>query len=971
MADDAASADTRALVEDLRRLVEGEVRFDPMTRALYSTDASIYQVEPIGVVLPKSEEDVIAVVETAARHGVPVLPRGGGTSLAGQAVGRAVVLDFSKYMRRVLEIEAEQGWVRTEPGIILDELNLHLAPHGVQFAPDPSTSNRGNVGGALGNNSCGAHSILWGKTVDNVAGLDVVLSDGSRTSLGPLTRQEVENRARGEGLEGGIYRRLAEIGEAERDEVLARYPSIQRRVSGYNLDELIGDDGFDSARFVIGSEGTLVTITEAKLKVVPLPRFKGLAVLHFSDVNESMEATVAALELEPAAVELVDEMIVRQARSNLAYSRMMDFVEGDPGALLLTEFYGDSEAEVESKLDGIERRMAAGGLGYAVRRMSDPAEQARVWAVRKAGLGLMMNVTGDAKPLPFVEDTAVAPEHLPEYVRKFDEIVREHGTTAGYYGHASVGCLHIRPLIDLKQDDDIRRMESISEAVSDLVLEYGGALSGEHGDGLVRSMWNEKMFGPRIYEAFRSVKAAFDPRGIMNPGKIVDSPPMTNDLRYTPDYIPLQLRTGLGYSSEGSFAGAVEMCNGQGACRKVTSGTMCPSYMVTRDEEHSTRGRANALRAALSGALPVDSLTSRRLYDVLDLCLECKGCKAECPSNVDMAKLKYEFLDRYHKANGYPLRNRLFGNIAALGKAGSFMAPVSNWLLESEGGRDLLDRYAGIDRRRKLPPFASQTFEQWFRARNGHDTTVGAGLKPARPRGGVVLVPDTFTNYNHPELGRAAVKVLERLGYSVVVPKMACCGRPMLSAGMIDRARASAKANVEAVHRYVEQGARVVGLEPSCILTFRDEYADLLEDDDRVSSIAGVSMLIEELVAEALDDGADLGPAQEPGRVLFHGHCHQKALVGTGTAMEVLRSIPGCDAGEIESGCCGMAGSFGMEKEHYDVSMRIGEQGLFGPIRDAGDDVTVVSEGVSCRQQIADGTGANAKHLVEVLADAI
>ena len=963
MADDAVSADTRALVEDLGKLVKGEVRFDPMTRALYSTDASIYQVEPIGVVLPRSEEDVIAVVETAAGHGVPVLPRGGGTSLAGQAVGRAVVLDFSKYMRSVLEIDAEQGWVRTEPGIILDELNQHLAPHGVQFAPDPSTSNRGNVGGALGNNSCGAHSILWGKTVDNVAELEVVLSDGSRTRLGPLTREGVEARMRAEGLEGGIYRRLAEIGEADREEILARYPNIQRRVSGYNLDELVGDDGFDSARFVVGSEGTLVTITEAKLMVVPLPRFKGLAVLHFRDVNESMEATVAALELEPAAIELVDEMIVKQAQSNLAYSRMMDFVEGEPGALLLAEFYGDSQAEVESKLDGIERRMAAGGLGYAVRRMTDPAQQARVWAVRKAGLGLMMNVTGDAKPLPFVEDTAVAPEHLPEYVRRFDEIVRDHGTTAGYYGHASVGCLHIRPLIDLKQGEDIGRMESISEAVSDLVLEFGGAMSGEHGDGLVRSVWNEKMFGPRIYDAFRSVKAAFDPHGIMNPGKIVDSPPMTNDLRYTPDYRPLQLRTGLGYSAEGSFAGAVEMCNGQGACRKVTSGTMCPSYMVTRDEEHSTRGRANALRAALSGALPVDSLTSRRLYDVLDLCLECKGCKAECPSNVDMAKLKYEFLDRYHKANGYPLRNRIFGSIAALSKTGSFMAPLSNWLLESDGGRDLLDRYAGIDRRRQLPSFSSQTFEQWFRAR---ETTGTEGV-----RGVVVLLPDTFTNYNHPELGGAAVKVLERLGYSVVVPKMACCGRPMLSAGMIDRARASAAANVDAVHPYVQQGARVVGLEPSCILTFRDEYLDLLEDDGRVSSIANASMLIEEFVAEAITAGAELRPSQEPGRVLFHGHCHQKALVGTGAAMEVLRSIPGCDAEEIESGCCGMAGSFGMEKEHYDVSMRIGEQGLFGPIREAGDGVTVVSEGVSCRQQIADGTGANAKHLVEVLADAI
>ena len=952
------------LVEELSALVEGEVRFDPMTRALYSTDASIYQVEPIGVVLPRTAEDVIAVVETAARRRVPLLPRGGGTSLAGQTVGHAVVLDFSKHMRRVLEIAPEEEWVRTQPGIILDELNHHLKPHGVQFAPDPSTSNRANVGGALGNNSCGAHSILWGKTIDNVAELDVVLSDGSQARLGPLAGDQLEARMRAEGLEGGIYRRLFEVGEANREEILARYPKIQRRVAGYNLDEFVGGGNFDSARFVVGSEGTLVTITEANLKVVPLPRFKGLAVIHFRDVNEAMEATVATLELDPAAVELVDRMIVRQARANLEYSRLMDFVEGDPGALLLVEFYGDSETEADAKLDRLEERMARGGLGYTVRRMTDPAEQARVWAVRKAGLGLMMNVQGGAKPLPFVEDTAVAPHHLPEYVRRFDQIVRDHGASAGYYGHASVGCLHIRPLIDLKLREDVDRMASIAEAVSDLVLEFGGAMSGEHGDGLVRSVWNEKMFGPQLYQAFREVKAAFDPHGIMNPGKIVDSPPMTENLRYTPAYRPLEVLTGFGYSAEGSFAGAIEMCNGQGACRKVLSGTMCPSYMVTRDEEHSTRGRANALRAAISGALPVDSLTSKRLYDVLDLCLECKACKAECPSNVDMAKLKYEFLDRYHKVNGYPLRNRIFGNIAALGKLGSFTAPVSNWLLESETGKDLLERYAGIDCRRQLPPFAPQTFAQWFRARGG-------SAESAASRGVAVLFPDTFTNYNHPELGRAAVKVIERLGYSVVVPDAVCCGRPMLSAGMIDRARANARANVEAVYPYVERGAKLIGLEPSCLLGFRDEYLDLLEGDNRAAAAANSAMLIEEFVAHALDDGAKLRPSKEPGRVLFHGHCHQKALVGTRAAMSVLRSIPGCDVQEIEAGCCGMAGSFGLEKERYDVSMNIGEHSLFGPIRSAGDGATIVSEGVSCRQQIADGTGAKAQHLVELLADAI
>ncbi len=952
------------LVEELKGLVEGEVRFDRMTRAIYSVDASIYQIEPIGVVLPRSAEDVIAVVETAARHRVPVLPRGGGTSLAGQTVGHAVVMDFSKYMRGVIEVNAEEGWVRAEPGIILDELNQRLEPHGVHFAPDPSTSNRGNVGGALGNNSCGAHSILWGKTSDNVVALDVALSDGSRARLGPLTGGELESRMRKDGLEGSIYRRLFEIGEANREEILARYPRIQRRVGGYNLDEFVGGGSFDSARFVVGSEGTLVTITEAKLRAAPLPRSKGLAVLHFHGVNEAMEATVATLELDPAAVELVDDLIVRQARGNLEYARLMDFVEGEPGALLLVEFYGDSEAEVQAKLDRLDARMARGGLGYAAPRMTDPAEQARVWAVRKAGLGLMMNVRGGAKPLPFVEDTAVAPERLPEYVRRFDEIVRGHGTSAGYYGHASVGCLHIRPLIDLRLGEDVARMESISAAVSDLVLEFGGAMSGEHGDGLVRSVWNEKMFGPQLYKAFREVKAAFDPQGIMNPGKIVDSAPMTENLRYTPQYRTADLATGFGYSSEGGFASAIEMCNGQGACRKVLSGTMCPSYMATRDEEHSTRGRANALRAAMSGALPVDSLTSKRLYDVMDLCLGCKGCKAECPSNVDMAKLKYEFLDRYHKVNGYPLRNRMFGSISTLGKMGSFMAPLSNWIMESESGKDLLERYAGIDRRRQMPSFASQTFAQWFRAR-------GETREAAESRGVVVLLPDTFTNYNHPELGRAAVKVIERLGYSVAVPDTPCCGRPMLSAGMIDRARANAAANVAAVHPHVERGAKVVGLEPSCLLGFRDEYLDLLDGDDRAAAVAGSAMLIEEFAAHAMDEGAELRPSKPPGKVLFHGHCHQKAMVGARAAISVLKSIPGCEVEEIEGGCCGMAGSFGFEKEHYDISMSIGEQSVFGPVRSAGDDVTIVSEGVSCRQQIADGTGARAKHLVEALADAI
>ncbi len=960
-----APPDAQDLAEELRGKVEGEVRFDKMTRLLYSTDASIYQIEPVGVVVPRSEDDVVATIETAGRHGVSVLPRGGGTSLAGQTVANAVVIDFSKYMRDVIEVDSEEGWVRVQPGIILDELNQHLGPTGMLFAPDPSTSNRGNVGGALGNNSCGAHSMVWGKTIDNVLELNVVLSNGDRATLGPTSGSELEAKVGADSLEGSIYRALRQIGDESRDEVLARYPKILRRVSGYNLDELPDGGGpFDLARFVVGAEGTLLTITEAKLRIVPRPAFKALAVLHFREIIESMEATVSILDLEPSAVELMDSMIIRQARSNLEYSRMMGFIEGDPEALLIAEVVGESESEVDAKLDAIDARVERAGLGYAVRRITAPEDQARVWSVRKAGLGLMMSAPGDDKPLPFVEDTAVPPEVLPEYVRRFDEVVRRHGTTAGYYGHASVGCLHIRPLVNLKKQVGVDRMVAIASDISDLVLEFGGSMSGEHGDGLVRSVWTEKMFGPKLYDAFRKVKRAFDPEGIMNPGKIVDSPPMTENLRISPAYRSLEVTTGFAFAEQGGFSSAIEMCNGQGACRKVTSGTMCPSYMVTRDEEHSTRGRATALRAAMSGALPVDGLTSKRLYDVLDLCLECKGCKAECPSNVDMARLKYEFLDRYHKANGYSLRNRVFGNISELSRWGSFTAPISNWTARSGVFKDLLENYVGIDRRRTLPSFAGQSFRQWFRARGGSAAT-SSGKE-------VLLLPDTFTDYNHPELGRAATAVLEALGYRVILPDVKCCGRPMLSNGMIDRTRRNAIYNIDSVLPYVERGVKLVGIEPSCILTYRDDYTDLIGDHAGARAVAESTMLIEEFILHAQgEDGAQIEFSREPGVVVFHGHCHQKALVGTDKAMQVLRLVPGCDPDEIKSGCCGMAGSFGFEKEHYQTSMDIGELTLFPAIRSQEAGVTVVSEGVSCRQQIEHGTGRRAKHLVEVLAEAL
>lgn len=965
MAMTAAENDTKDLVDELGRHVTGEVRFDKMTRMLYSTDASMYQIEPVGVVLPKNAEDVIAVVETANRHGIPVLPRGGGTSLAGQTVGKAIVMDFSKYMRDIIEVNEEEGWVRTQPGIILDELNHKIRSTNMLFSPDPSTSNRGNVGGAVGNNSCGAHSIKWGKTVDNVYELEVVLSNGSKAHLGALSGDQLEVKMRADGLEGDIYRTLFALGDANRDEILARYPKIQRRVSGYNLDEFVGGSDFNMARFVVGSEGTLLTITEAKLRLVPKPKFTGLSVLHFDDLIQSMEATVTALELDPAAVELIGSMILRQAQSNLAYARMTDFIVGEPEALLVVEMTGETESELVSKLETLEGRIQRSGTSYAMPRLVTASDQAKVWDVRKAGLGLMMNVPGDAKPLAFVEDTAVSPEKLPAFVKRFDEIVKAHDTEAGYYGHASVGCLHIRPLIDIKQQDGVDRMVAITNEISDLVLEFGGSLSGEHGDGLVRSPFNEKMFGGQLYEAFREVKKAFDPDGIMNPGKITDAVPMTENLRLGPGYSTMPVSTGFHYSEEGSFAHAIEMCNGQGACRKVLGGTMCPSYMVTRDEEHSTRGRANALRGAMSGALPTGSLTGERLYGVMDLCLECKGCKAECPSNVDMAKLKYEFLDKYHKANGFPLRNRLFGNIAALSKLGSFFAPLTNWSMKTGLFKDLLERYAGVDKRRDLPMMASQSFTQWFRARGGSPDS-------AARLGQVVLFPDTFTNYNHPELGKASVKVLEGLGFQVVLPKVTCCGRPMLSKGMMDKAKSAALTNVDSVYSYVQSGAKLVGIEPSCILSFKDDYPDLLAGNERAKTIADNTMLIEEFVLYAQQEmGANLNFTKPPKKVLLHGHCHQKALVGTGPAMQVLKAIPGCDAKEIQTGCCGMAGSFGMEKEHYDMSMSVGEMSLFPAIRAEEGDFEMVAEGISCRQQIQHGTEKTAKHLVELLAEAM
>ena len=963
------------LARELERRVAGEVRFDAYSRALYSTDASIYQMEPVGVVIPRNVEDVLAVVETASRNRVPVLPRCGGTSLAGQAVNHAIVMDFSKYMDRLLEVNREEHWARVEPGIVLDDLNRHLAPLGFQYAPDPTTSNRACVGGGIGNNSCGSHSVIYGKTVDHVQEVRAVLSDGSRAHFRPLEAGELEPRLAGEGLEAEIYRQVRRIAEENQEEVTAHYPKIMRRVSGYNLDDFVdGDPGspdagrpFNISRMVVGSEGTLCVVTEAKVNLVPVPAKKGLAVLHFHDMVQACDATWGILQHSPAAVELIGRMILDRCRISLGFARLMNFVDGEPEALLVVEFNGESESEVAGKLNALRDDMEGRGLAYACVIVQEDASQANVWALRSAGLGLLMSTRGDSKPLPYVEDTAVDPQKLGEYVRRFDEIVRAHGTTAGYYGHASVGCLHIRPLVNLKSSDGVDAMASIAGAISDLVLEFGGSLSGEHGDGIVRGVWAEKMFGSKIYQAFRDVKRAFDPLSIMNPGKIVDCPPMTENLRISPAYQAAAVDTKLDFSADAGYAGAVEMCNGMGACRKI-SGTMCPSYMVTKEEEHSTRGRANLLRAVLSGALPDEGLASPRLYEALGLCLECKGCKAECQTGVDMAKLKYEFLDEYNRAHGLPLRARLFAHINQLSRLGSRFAPVSNWAAASPLTRFVLHGLLGIHSRRRLPPFARRTFPRWFKS----TVSEREGKTPSAGRlGTVVLFNDTFMNYNYSQVGTAAVDLLERAGFKVTLADVGCCGRPMISKGLLDESKAHARYNVEVLYPYAERGVPIVGCEPSCLLTLRDEYPDLLQDD-KARAVAANSYLIDEFLITLHERGElalEFTGAKK--KVLFHGHCHQKALVGTRHSIAALRLPPGYQVEEVNSGCCGMAGSFGYEKEHYDVSMAVGEQRLFPAVEAKDLDWEVAVMGVSCRQQIEHGTTRRPRHLVEVLRDAV
>jgi FAD/FMN-containing dehydrogenase/Fe-S oxidoreductase len=954
------------LASALGRALRGEVRFDAWTRQMFSRDASMYAIEPLGVVFPRDADDVAAAVSVAGEFGVPVLPRGAGTSLAGQTVGRAVVLDLSRHLRDILELDPERRYARVQPGVVQDDLNRAASRFGLAFGPDTSTANRATLGGMIGNNSAGSYSVRYGMTIDHVLGLDVVLADASRARLEPIGTEELARRAGRPGLEGAIHRELPGLVERHRDAIATRFPAYWRRAGGYRLDRLATDGAFDLARLVVGSEGTLVTVTEALVGLVPAPRHRAIAVGHFGSTQAAVEATGAALACDPAAVELMDRTILDLSRQRLEYAALGSTLEGDPDALLFVTFFGDTEAEATAGLDRLAARWRRGGHGYHILRAVTPAEQADVLAVRSASLGLLMAASvGTRRPLAFIEDTAVDPADLPAYTMRLAAILDRHGLRAGFYGHCSVGCLHVRPFLDLTSPAEVGTMRAVAEEVLDLVAEYGGANSSEHGDGLARSEFNRRVFGDELYEAMRAVKRLFDPDGRMNPGKIVDAPAMTEHLR-DPAIGPAPAVATRLSLPEGGMRAAADRCMNIGLCRKNASGVMCPSYMATRDEEHATRGRANALVMALSAPDPKAALGDDRLHGILDLCLECKACKRECPLGVDMAALKAETLAARQDVHGVPPRARLFAAVRRLNMLGSALAPLSNLPGRSRLARALAERTLGVAAGRPLPRFRRDTLPRWLASRRA----------PAGPfaRGEVVFLADSFTTWTEPAIPIAAVELLELAGWRVRVERSGCCGRASISKGLLDRAGELAAGMSARLAPFAERGVPIVGVEPSCLLTLRDEHVALRPGDPAAAAVAGATRLVEELLAEAIDDGGLTLRERSPvsgRRILFHGHCHQKALVGTAATVGLLRRIPEAEVVEVDAGCCGMAGSFGFEAEHYDLSMRIGGLRLFPAVTAEPAGTLLAATGVSCRQQIAHGTGRAACHPVELVRAAV
>ena len=943
---DRPEPSVRQLHAALDGKLEGYLRTDEASRAMWSTDASIYLRKPVGVVVARSEEDVELTLSTARDLGLSITPRGTGTSLAGQATAPGLALDVSE-MRRALEIDLAGRRCVVEPGLVQGELNAMVEPHGLVFGADTSTSDVATLGGMVGNNSAGMRSLVYGMTSDQVLRLRCVLASGEMVELGPLGRDEARGRARHADSLARLLRGAMEIGERYGDEIRRRFPKMIRRVSGYGLDALIDSETLDLTRLICGSEGTLAIVTRAEFRLHPLPETRALASFEFDSLSAAARATGRFLQMNPSAVELLDDVAISRARSNPAYRDSTRFVQGDPKAVLVVEWSG-TEEELDERFANLDD--LAGEVGAtAATALRTKEEMSQTVLLRKSTLPLLLGTTDNEKPVAFVEDAAVPPDRLEEFVDRFEEIVDTNGTWACFYGHASVGCLHVRPALDTSDPDGVSRMRRIAEEVADLVVDCGGSISGEHGDGLSRSEFMEKMYGGEILHAFADVKRLFDPEGMMNRGVIVDPPPMDRQLRIGPGRRRLPINTSLSFEDQGGFAKAVELCNGSGFCRKRTGGTMCPSYMVTLDEQDTTRARANMLRSVIEGTLPLEELTGQRMKEVMDLCVGCKACKTECPSRVDVASMKTEVLYQTGEEHGFSIRQKAAGHIRSQLALAALVPSLYNTIAGTRLARRAA-ALAGIDPRRSLPRVAKRTFAKRF-----PELPQGAGSAE------VALFNDTWNEYQRPEVGEATVKLFAAAGTRVHLPEVVCCGRPMLSEGLVDEARKNARRNLDLLMPLIERGIPLVGLEPSCILTMRDDYTKLLPGDERVERLAEATRLFEEALLELegklpLRDGAP---------VLLHGHCHQKALVGTGPTERLLGLA--ADVEVVDSGCCGMAGLFGYEKGHYEVSMKMGERRLFPAVRGAGERV-IVAPGTSCREQILDGTRRRALHPAEYLA---
>ena len=941
----------------LRRALKGDVLFDAFSRGRYATDASIYQIEPVGVVVPRDADDVAAAFAIAREEGVALLPRGGGTSQCGQTVGRALVLDCSKYMNQVLDVDVERRRARVQPGVVMDRLNRQIKSNGLFFPVDVSTGDRATLGGMTANNSCGTRSLRYGNMVHNVRAIDALLPDGTTATFGEVAGN-FDERAMPERYRD-LVRAMRALHRREKDEIAARFPKLQRRVGGYNVD-MIADTGHNMAHLLVGSEGTLAFFNAIELDLQPIPPHRVLGICHFPTFYSAMQAAKPIVALKPAAVELVDRTMIELARDIPLFRATVDrFVKGEPEALLLVEFAGEDAAKNERDLKQLVDLMGTLGHPGDVVEIVDDVFQSAVWAVRRQGLNIMMSMKGDGKPVSFIEDCAVPLEDLPDYTARLDAVFKKHGTTGTWYAHASVGCLHVRPVLNLKQEIEVKKLRAIAEEAFAMVREYKGSHSGEHGDGLVRSEFHEPMFGTRLGRALEAVKDAFDPAGLMNPGKIVRPSKMDDRslFRFKPGYATQAIDTALDWSAWGGLNGAAEMCNNNGACRVRDAGVMCPSYRATLDEQHLTRGRANTLRLALSSQLGPNALTSEPMRATMELCISCKGCKRECPTGVDMARMKIEFLHQYRKTHRLSLRERL---IAYLPRYAPFASRLG-WLLNLRdripGLPRLSEALTGFSARRKLPCWHARPYVDAASAGEGRE---------------IVLFADTFNRWFEPENARAAARVLERAGYTVVPTSMRderplCCGRTFLSVGLIAEAKEEARRTIAALAPFVARGMPIVGLEPSCLLTLRDEFPALLPGDDS-SALANAAVLFEEFVAaESATGRFKLALKPLKAKAVLHTHCHQKAFGAAPASAAALKLVPGLAVETFESTCCGMAGAFGYEAEHYDLSLKIGELSVLPKVRAASPDTILVAAGTSCRCQIADGAQRDALHPALVL----